>query len=58
MKRRHKTDKRGPKIRGAQDKRGQLQEQPGVVNNSHCPQMMFAPQGLLLLRHLGFALVS
>ena len=46
---------RGLRIRGTQNKR----KQPRVTaSNLDCPQKMFAPQGFLLLRDLGFALVS
>ena len=45
----------GLRIRGAQNKRKQPR---WMANNLDCPQMMFVPQGFLLFRDLGFALVS
>ena len=45
----------GLRIRGAQNKR---QQPRWMANNLDCPQMMFVPQGFLLFRDLGFALVS
>ena len=45
----------GLRIRGAQNKRKQSR---WMANNLDCPQMMFVPQGFLLFRDLGFALVS
>lgn len=46
---------RGLRIRGTQNK----MKRPRVMaSNVDCPQKTFAPQGFLLLRDLGSALVS
>lgn len=62
MKKRHETEEQannGAQLTGPENKRRWLSEQPRVmVTTSLCFQMVFALQCPLLLRDLGFALVT
>lgn len=62
MNRRHETEEQAHKraqLTGPENKWGQLEEQPGgMVTTSHCLQMVFVLQCLLIHADLGFALVT